>query len=63
MLPAQGAVPLYKHGELVGTIGGSGATAHQDEACAHAGGAVLSTAPPEIGKLDSWNMPRRELAS
>src|SRR5215831_20627133 len=41
MLPAQGAVPIYKHGELVGAIGGSGATAQQDEECAHAGGAAL----------------------
>ena len=40
MLPAQGAVPIYKHGELVRGIGGSGATAQQDE-CAQAGGAVL----------------------
>jgi len=41
MLPAQGAVPLYKHGDRVGTIGGSGATAQQDEEWAHAGGAAL----------------------
>jgi glc operon protein GlcG len=41
MLPAQGAVPIYKHGALVGAIGGSGATAQQDEACAQAGGAAL----------------------
>jgi len=41
MLPAQGAVPIYKNGELVGAIGGSGATAQQDEECAHAGGAAL----------------------
>ena len=30
MLPAQGAVPVSKNGELVGSIGGSGATALQD---------------------------------
>ena len=41
MLPAQGAVPLHKNGELVGAIGGSGATAQQDEECAQAGSAVL----------------------
>ena len=37
MLPAQGAVPVRKDGELVGAIGGSGATAQQDEDCAQAG--------------------------
>ena len=37
MLPAQGAVPVLKDGELVGAIGGSGATAQQDEDCAQAG--------------------------
>jgi hypothetical protein len=31
MLPAQGAVPVYKNGERVGALGGSGATAQQDE--------------------------------
>ncbi len=41
MLPAQGAVPVYKNGELVGSIGGSGATAQQDEECAQAGLAAL----------------------
>ena len=41
MLPAQGAVPLHKHGELIGAIGGSGATAQQDEDCAQAGLAAL----------------------
>ena len=41
MLPAQGAVPIYKNGELEGAIGGSGATAQQDEECAQAGGATL----------------------
>src|SRR4029450_8175985 len=57
MLPAQGAVPIYKHGELGGALGGSGATAQQDEACTRAGGAALSTNSPEIGRLDSRNMP------
>ncbi len=41
MLPAQGAVPLHKNGELVGAIGGSGGTAQQDEECAQAGSAAL----------------------
>jgi glc operon protein GlcG len=41
MLPAQGAVPLHKNGELVGAISGSGATAQEDEECAQAGSAVL----------------------
>jgi len=41
MLPAQGAVPLHKNGELVGAIGGSGATAQQDEECAQAGSSAL----------------------
>ena len=41
MLPAQGAVPLHKNGELVGAIGGSGATAQEDEECAQAGSAAL----------------------
>jgi uncharacterized protein GlcG (DUF336 family) len=41
MLPAQGAVPVYKDDELVGAIGASGATAAQDEECALAGRAGL----------------------
>ncbi len=41
MLPAQGAVPVHKNGELLGSIGGSGATAQQDEECAQAGLAAL----------------------
>ena len=41
MLPAQGALPVLKNGELVGSIGGSGATAQQDEECAQAGLAAL----------------------
>jgi glc operon protein GlcG len=62
MLPAQGAVPLDKKGELVGALGSSGATAHQDEAWAHAGGAALSTTRHEMWRLDSRHMPGRELA-
>ena len=41
MLPAQGAVPVYRNGEMVGAIGGSGATSQQDEDCAQAGAAAL----------------------
>jgi glc operon protein GlcG len=41
MLPARGAVPVHKAGELVGAIGASGATAEQDEQCAQAGAAAL----------------------
>ena len=41
MLPAQGAVPLHKNGELGGAIGGSGATAQEDEEGAQAGSGAL----------------------
>ena len=41
MLAAQGAVDIRKNGELVGSIGGSGATGQQDEDCAKAGLAAL----------------------
>jgi glc operon protein GlcG len=41
MLPARGAVPVMKAGEVVGAIGASGATAEQDEQCAQAGAAAL----------------------
>lgn len=41
MLPAQGAVPVVRSGELIGAIGGSGGTAQQDEECAQAGVAAL----------------------
>ena len=41
MLPAQGAVPVVTDGSLAGAIGGSGATAEQDEECARAGLAAL----------------------
>jgi len=37
MVPAQGALPIYQNGELVGAIGGSGGTSQQDEECAQAG--------------------------
>ena len=41
MLPAYGPVPARKNGDLVGSIGGSGATAQQDEECAQDGLAAL----------------------
>jgi hypothetical protein len=34
-------MPIDKHGALGGALGGRGAAAQQDEACAHAGGAAL----------------------
>ena len=37
MIPAQGAVPIFRGGELIGSIGGSGGTGQQDEDCAKAG--------------------------
>ena len=41
MLPAQGGVPVFRNGELVGSIAGSGGTGQQDEECASAGAAAL----------------------
>ena len=37
IIPAQGAVPIYRDGVLVGAIGGSGGTAQQDEDCVRKG--------------------------
>ncbi len=37
MIPGQGALPVFKGGELVGAVGGSGGTAQQDEDAAQAG--------------------------
>ena len=37
MIPGQGALPVFKEGELVGAVGGSGGTAQQDEDSARAG--------------------------
>ena len=37
IIPAQGAIPIYQDGELVGAIGGSGGTAQQDEDCVRKG--------------------------
>ena len=47
MIPGQGALPVYRNGELLGAVGGSGGTAQQDEDAARAGidAIGLSTAP------------------
>ena len=47
MIPGQGALPVYRHGELIGAVGGSGGTAQQDEDAARAGidALGLSTTP------------------
>ena len=37
MIPGQGALPVFKDGELVGAVGGSGGTAQEDEDAARAG--------------------------
>ncbi len=37
MIPGQGALPVFKDGELVGAVGGSGGTAQQDEDAARTG--------------------------
>ena len=37
MIPGQGALPIFKGGELVGAAGGSGGTAQEDEDAALAG--------------------------
>jgi uncharacterized protein GlcG (DUF336 family) len=37
MIPGQGALPVFKNGEIVGAVGGSGGTAQQDEDAAKAG--------------------------
>ena len=37
MIPGQGAVPVYRNGELIGAVGGSGGTAQQDEDASRAG--------------------------
>ena len=41
IIPAQGALPVVRNGEIVGAIGGSGGTAQQDEDCARVGLAAL----------------------
>ena len=47
MIPGIGALPVYKSGELVGAVGGSGGTGQQDEDASRAGidAVGLSTAP------------------
>ncbi len=44
-IPSQGALPIYKDGELVGAAGGSGGTPQEDEDAVRAGieGAGLAT--------------------
>ena len=37
MIPGQGALPAYRNGELVGAVGGSGASSQEDEDAARAG--------------------------
>ena len=37
MIPGQGALPVFKDGEIVGAVGGSGGTAQEDEDAALAG--------------------------
>ena len=37
MIPGQGALPIFKDGEIVGAVGGSGGTAQEDEDAALAG--------------------------
>ena len=37
MIPGQGALPVYRDGELVGAVGGSGGTGQQDEDAALVG--------------------------
>ncbi len=36
-IPGQGALPVYKDGELVGAVGGSGGTPQEDEVAVRAG--------------------------
>ena len=37
MIPGQGALPVFRDGELVGGVGGSGGSAQEDEDCSRAG--------------------------
>ena len=37
MIPGQGALPVYRNGEVVGAVGGSGGTSQEDEDVALAG--------------------------
>ena len=47
MIPGQGAVPVFRNGELIGAVGGSGGAAQEDEDVARAGieAAGLSATP------------------
>ena len=36
-IPGQGALPVFRDGEIIGAVGGSGGTAQEDEDCARAG--------------------------
>ena len=36
MIPGQGALPVFRNGEIIGAVGGSGGTAQEDEDCARA---------------------------
>ena len=47
MIPGQGALLVYRNGELIGAVGGSGGTAQQDEDASRAGieALGLSTSP------------------
>ena len=46
MIPGQGALPVFRDGELIGAVGGSGGSGQQDEDAVRAGieGAGFSTA-------------------
>ena len=37
MIPGQGALPVFRNGELIGAVGGSGGTAQEDEDASLAG--------------------------
>jgi glc operon protein GlcG len=41
MIMGQGAVPLFRNGNLVGAVGVGGGTSQEDEDCAKAGAAAL----------------------
>ena len=47
MIPGQGALPVFKNGEIVGAVGGSGGTAQQDQDASQAGidAVGLTTSP------------------
>ena len=47
MIPGQGGLPVYRDGEIVGAVGGSGGTGQEDEDVARAGieAAGLSDTP------------------